>query len=94
MQIFLNANSYIVEEPPLSLNRAKCKIVYDCVMFYPRLQEVWRREQPLLSPSPSAAVAAAVAALVAAAAALACFDGLVPLVLPFLVELLLLFQSF
>ncbi len=67
-------------------------------MFSPRLQEVWRREQPLLSPSPSAAFAAvaatAVVAAVEAAAALACFDGLVPLVLPFLVELLLLFQSF
>jgi hypothetical protein len=65
-------------------------------MFSPRLQEVWSREQPLLSPSPSAAVAAAVAVAVAvaAAAALACFDGLVPLVLPFLVELLLLLQSF
>jgi hypothetical protein len=67
-------------------------------MFSPRLQEVWRSEQPLLSPSPSAAVAAvavAVAAVaVTAAAALACFDGLVPLVLPFLVELLLLLQSF
>ncbi len=73
-------------------------------MFSPRLHEVWSREQPLLSPSPSAAVAAAaVAAALAAAvaavigavaAALACFDGLAPLVLPFLVELLLLLQSF
>jgi hypothetical protein len=65
-------------------------------MFSPRLQEVWRREQPLLSPSPSAAAVAAaeVAVAVAAAAALACFDGLVPLVLPFLVELLLLIKSF
>jgi len=61
-------------------------------MFSPRLQEVWRREQPLLSPSPSAAAVAAV--IGAVAAALACFDGLVPLVLPFLVELLLLLQSF
>jgi hypothetical protein len=65
-------------------------------MFSPRLQEVWSREQPLLSPSPSPAVAAAavVAAVAAAAALAACFDGLVPLVLPFLVELLLLSKSF
>ncbi len=66
-------------------------------MFSPRLHEVWSREQPLLSPSPSpavAAVAAVVAAVAAAVAALACLDGLVPLVLPFLVELLLLLQSF
>ncbi len=68
-------------------------------MFCPRLQEVWSREQPLLSPSPSPAVAVAAAAAVAAvmgavAAALACFDGLVPLVLPFFVELLLLFKTF